>query len=178
MMKKSKHLIPLVCAACITQAHASPATDAPQTFAADKGYYVELNGGTLVAATILSSDIYHGGFGANVNAGYQFNRYFAIETGYSYYNPQSNDFRLHLLDLAIKGILPVTDRFNLFGKIGGDVGFALNDDETGPIGGILVGVGGSYAITPQVDLNAQLVGMTIGVASVGLLSGGLTYHFA
>ena len=56
--------------------------------------------------------------------GYQFNPYFAVESGFMNFGKQSNDVGTKLksnwnFDLAAKGILPVADQFDLYGKLGG-----------------------------------------------------------
>jgi opacity protein-like surface antigen len=79
--------------------------------------YVDANFG---ANTSWSSPVY------NVNGGYKFNNYIGVEGGISY-SPQykyswgpgyayNTDY--WLFDGAVKGILPLTDIFSLYGKLG------------------------------------------------------------
>lgn len=74
------------------------------------------------------------GFAWNVNLGYQFNRYFALETGYTHFHSAEeqiantvslNTLDTHLsgIDLVAKGILPLNDQLNLFAKAGGMILF-------------------------------------------------------
>ncbi len=114
-----------------------------------------------------------GPVGWAVNGGYQFSPHFAVEGGYM---GASEGFSI--FDAALKGIIPVCNRFNLFGKLGAGYLASINNShhdngQTGPF----LGVGAGYSITPNLDFNVQLSGLTWGVINVGLVSTGLSYHF-
>lgn len=63
--------------------------------------------------------------GLNADAGYMFNRYVGLEggltysPGYSYsWGPYSYSTSYWMLDGAVKGVLPLTDVFAVYGKLG------------------------------------------------------------
>lgn len=73
------------------------------------------------------------GFGGRVAVGYQFNPNIAVEMGYLRLPNQKGTFKLaptsiyaasterlkqNAIDLAAKGILPINDKFNVYGKLG------------------------------------------------------------
>ena len=65
------------------------------------------------------------GFAQNANLGYQFGKYVAIESGYTHFANVTNDTALNNdtvktygIDLLVKGILPITEQFNVFAKAG------------------------------------------------------------
>jgi len=108
---------------------------------------------------------------ANANLGYQFFRYLALETGFTAYNRGLNG-----VDAALKVILPLelgNNDVSLFGKIGPSYVF---DNDSGSLLPYL-GLGAAYSVTPNLDVNVQAQGVTVGFLSLGLLSAGLTYHF-
>jgi len=141
------------------------------------GAYIEGNIGQVFAEASFDIDGYRvgdtvrGGLGANVNGGYQFNRYFALEGGYTYYGHSVN-----MVDVAAKGIIPITNRFNIFGKIGPGYLFTTGSN-SGSTAALFGGIGAAYALTPSLDINIQGAGATEGFFSFGLASLGLTYHF-
>ena len=110
--------------------------------------------------------------GVNGNLGYQFTTHFAGEVGYTDYISGSNN---RGWDMAGKFILPVGRSLYVFAKAG-LTGIKNNDhSNTLPY----TGLGAGYALTPALDINVQTQGdvfMNSGNA-IGLLSGGLTYHF-
>lgn len=107
--------------------------------------------------------------------GYDINKYFAIEFGYSYFFNQakitriaSNDYKINTqsFDLVGKGKLPLTDKFALFAKFGvgcllsnvraqtspeTTVGFAGNRSTIN----VVYGVGADYSFTPKVIANIE-----------------------
>ncbi|MCX7121135.1 MAG: hypothetical protein NTZ67_05100 [Gammaproteobacteria bacterium] len=67
------------------------------------------------------------GFAWNGNVGYQFSRYFAVETGYTHFanvsesnniGDSANVSDIYGVDLLAKGILPINSQFNVFAKAG------------------------------------------------------------
>lgn len=83
--------------------------------------YFDFNVGTMNS---LSADTSNS-FGTNINAGYMFNRYYGVEGGLIY-SPVSisgaasnnNSLNYYALDAAIKGVIPFSHIFSLYGKIG------------------------------------------------------------
>lgn len=107
-----------------------------------KGWY--LNAG-------LGYNFNSGGGGvAEADLGYQFNRYFALEAGYfdvfswSGWNWNSNGAHL-----SAKGIFPVSDKLDLFGRLGGAYTTATGY-------GALLGVGTSYHLTEKLSLDFSI----------------------
>lgn len=95
-------------------------------------------------------------------AGYKFNEWIAIEGSYIDFGDYGNDLADAETDgytAAVKGILPLTERFSLFAKVGqlwSETEYNLggfrqeNDDES-----LFVGAGLSYAITSNFLVNAE-----------------------
>ncbi len=138
--------------------------------------------------------------------GYQFNPYVAVEGGYI----QFSDVKVKLqapnasvsvttktkgVDLAVKGIYPINEQFNVFGKVGlvylshtlshtgtvrdGSVSLSLDDTDHHIVP--LFGVGASYNITQNwaVDLQGIVTtksGDNFPATYTGLV--GLTYKFS
>lgn len=152
-------------------------TSACASFAAhERGAYLEGNIGTLYESLDFFGIEFHefGSVGLNANLGYQFNRYLAAEFGYTAYG--INHHLLNNVDLAGKFILPFTignNNFNVFAKLGVADVFSGHDNSLLP----MAGLGASYELTQNLDLNVQAQGVTQGFFSLGLLSTGLTYHF-
>ncbi|MEC8375972.1 MAG: porin family protein [Pseudomonadota bacterium] len=95
-------------------------------------------------------------------AGYKFNEWIAIEGSYIDFGDYGNDLAGAETDgytAAVKGILPLTERFSLYAKLGqlwSETEYNLggfsqeNDDES-----LFVGAGLSYAITSNFLVNAE-----------------------
>ena len=147
----------------------------PQAYAT-KGIYAEANGGVSFVHIndVFGFSFTETGFGGNANVGYQFNRYFALEGGYTGFYIDSSYF--NAVDAAIKGILPLdsNNRVKLFAKVGPSFVFANGDGLIGILGGLGIGIG----LSQNLDLNLQFQDNLIPGASFGLGSVGLTYHFA
>ncbi|MDP2788149.1 MAG: outer membrane beta-barrel protein [Pseudomonadota bacterium] len=143
-------------------------------------------------------------------AGYRFNKNLAVEGGYADLGKATFDsivtsggggrvsasWGAKAWSLAAVGILPVTDQFEVFGKIGGyfynadlsatgsggggTVSVSVDDDGTG----LLFGVGASYSFTKNIAVRAEWerykdVGdeNAIGTSDVDMLSVGIQYKF-
>lgn len=153
---------------------ASEASEAPAIH--ENGAYIEGNVGAQYATVSIWGNTYgaFGSVGANFNAGYQWNRYFGTEAGYTLYGIGNGT--INGVDLALKGIIPFTvgnSNMSVFGKFGGSYLFSDGDSEILP----LVGAGVSYGLTSNLDLNVQAQTLLGGFYSFGLASVGLTYHF-
>ena len=144
------------------------------------GFYLEGNAGiNLLSADFNDSAMTkRGGLGLNVNGGYQFNQYFATEIGVTRYrNIIDSGESVTSYDAAVKGIIPIdAGQFSLFGKVG--VSSVEDPLDGGSIFLPFLGVGGSASIVKNLDFTVQLAGLTLGVVSLGMLSGGLIVHFA
>lgn len=176
-MFKIKTITALVLAGCIsTSVFASSSTSSSAPVPHDSGAYIEGNVGAQFTTVSVWGNTYgaFGSVGANLNGGYQWNKYFATEAGYTLYGVGNST--INGVDLALKGIIPFTagnSNMSVFGKLGGSYLFSHGDTETLP----LVGAGVSYGLTSKVDLNVQAQTLLGGFYSFGLASVGLTYHF-
>lgn len=112
-----------------------------------------------------------GGFTWNVNAGYQFNQYFAVEGGYTSFadthatlsGVTSNKITLDGFNANAKGIYPINEQFDLFGKAGvtrltekqsigtGNTALKSTEKKWTPD----LGVGAAYNVNDNVALTAQ-----------------------
>jgi opacity protein-like surface antigen len=143
----------------------------------------------LPAGTFRYSN--NSGFAWNANLGYQFSRYFAIETGYTQF-PDMTETRTFLgvtssskntfygFDLLLKGILPVTNNFNLFAKAGAmyfsaqhTLLYSKSYYEIDPEAGL----GVSYDITQHVAIAVQGVGIFGNNYTTYAGYGGLIFKF-
>ncbi len=139
-----------------------------------------------------------GGFAATLNAGYNFNRAFALEGGYT--NIASSEFGAtqtnNIFDVAAKGTLALSEAFALYGRLGvgintmswggtSNVGtpswYCNSNSATNFIG--LAGLGGSFALTRHFDLRVEdtlYIPMGGGNATTGQINavlGGVQYNF-
>ncbi len=120
---------------------ASPAWAAPE----GSGFYTGVGVGM--------SDLSSGGFSGNdfafkVFGGYDFIKYFGVEAGYmDGGSPSDHGFnvKIHGWDLALRGILPIGERGEVFAKIG-EVWWHVKADGFGSDSGndLLYGIGGGY----------------------------------
>lgn len=115
------------------------------------------------------------GFAWNANVGYQFNRYIAIEGGYTQFAdvkasmddgvPASDTVSLGAFGLNVKGMLPIAnDRFDLFAKLGA---MDMNEENTLAGSGLSkkqhagsswtpdLGVGAAYNVNKHIALSLQ-----------------------
>jgi len=154
----------------------------------DTGIYLGLQGGWGLtnwknAENITDPDYGYGVLGVHkdngvvgrVFAGYDINRYFAIEGGYSYFfnkvnfsyfdaattNGTTGDIKTMAFDLMGKGKLPVVDGFDLYAKLGMDClmsresGFASYSSDNANNFNVAYGAGMDYSITPNVIANLE-----------------------
>jgi OOP family OmpA-OmpF porin len=152
--------------------------EAPAAVASsDTGIYIGLNGGFGMTnwknvgddVGNVSSD---NGFVGRAFLGYNINRYFAIEAGYSYFfNKVSTDtntalgidkIKTQAVDTYFKGNLPVVDNFDLYAKLGAGWLFTQhNPCANNWTGGnsnninVAFGAGADYYITPNVIANIE-----------------------
>lgn len=96
--------------------------------------------------------------------GYDLNRYFAVEGGYTYFfnkaeinsNAGANTTKTSAIDLMLKSKLPVVDSFDLYAKVGGnylmskpDAGDKVNNFN------VAYGAGADYYVTSNVIVNLE-----------------------
>jgi OmpA-OmpF porin, OOP family len=135
------------------------------------------------------------GVAGRVFGGYQVNQNFATELGYTHFSNtdvkakssgvKQGDIEAYAVDLTAKGILPLNDVTNIYGKLGpawiketGASGFSGSKDKVYPT----FGVGVSYDITPNVPVDLswnriQRIGGSDNIPSTDLFSVGIAYNF-
>jgi OmpA-OmpF porin, OOP family len=153
---------------------------------------------------ISSSNVDNNGIGWGGLVGYQFNSYFALEAGYLGADgmkisdpnglPIDENLDMRAVDLLVKGILPINDRVNIYGKVGAasvrattsyDIRWMTIDTpalvtsqttETKPV----IGVGVSWDITPHLPLDISWLHIAKAggdIPSADFVLVGLGYHF-
>jgi opacity protein-like surface antigen len=135
----------------------------------DTGVYVGIEGGWGLTNWKLQYDDAskdNGGVG-RAFLGFDLNRYFAIEAGYTYFfnKPESTAAfggkfvkRTQDIDLMFKGKLPVVDNFDLFAKLGGNYLMTSSDVSTFESRNnfnVAYGAGADYYITPNVIASVE-----------------------
>lgn len=137
-----------------------------------------------------------------LQAGYQFNKNFALEGGYfnlgkatysaAYTGGNANAaFKVDGWNLSAVGILPLNEQFSLFGKLGAayntvkasaNVGTNSGSDKDSNVGAVY-GIGASYNLTKQIALRAEyeiydkIGGDDTGKSKVDVWSLGVAYKF-
>jgi OOP family OmpA-OmpF porin len=161
---------------------------------------------TAAGATGLSSSDNGSGNQWRIQAGYKFNPYFAVEAGYI--DLGKADYKANFfggtakgsekaggIDLAVLGIIPVTDNFSVFGKAGLVVAkvqtkltsggpAATNINDTSTEARPLIGAGATYSLLKNVDLrfdydyvpNLGNSGKS-GKMDDNMVSAGISYNF-
>lgn len=211
-LKKASGTLSLVALAVIAS---------PFAIADDSGWYGGANIGqskaTIDDARITSSLLGSGfsgvsiadenrDLGFKVFGGYQFNKNFALEGGYfdlgkfgfmantTPAGTLSGNIRLKGLNLDAVGILPLTEKFSVFGRIGANYAQAtdsfagtgavsvLNPNPSTRETNLKLGVGLQYALTESLAMRAEVERYRINDAvgnkgDVDLVSVGLLYRF-
>ena len=84
-----------------------------------------------------------------VDAGYRFNRNFALEGGYTRLGDFSPSYNARALSLSAIGLLPFEERFSLYGKAGLARTRAETDSATDNADSLVFGAGVRYDLTRQ-----------------------------
>jgi len=166
-----------------------------------------ITGGLLgagLATTSITDDERDTGY--KIFGGYQFNKNFAVEAGYfdlgrfsftattAPAGTLTGNFKVRGLNLDAVGILPITERFSAFGRVG--VQYAKTRDSFAGTGAVLVanpnpserdtnykyGLGLQYDFTPSLGVRVEGERYRIndgigGKENVDLVSVGLVYRF-
>lgn len=179
------------------------AANASANMSAPYGWYAEANAGSAK----LSNKSYPGsssssGIGGNLNAGYKFMPYFAIEIGYSLYpntsvkdstGTKAGSDRHYSYDAVAKGILPIgASGAEAFAKLGAGrlvssmsisnaaVATAMGlSSSSHSATGLFMGIGMQYYFMPEMAVVGQWA-RAQGNSSTGnedLLSGGVSFIF-
>jgi len=128
--------------------------------------------------------------------GYQINKHFAVELGYYQLGEAtaSGTFRATIeskaWDLVAVGILPIGDKFSVYGKLGmymADTDFSTNNpafsNESKSNTDLTYGIGVGYDFTKNFGIRAEyqvfkdVGGGDIGTADVDVMSIGIVYRF-
>ena len=155
------------------------------------GAYINLNSGIATMQNISNSSSAFAG-----NAGYNFNRGFALEGGMTYLPSQQNGqlFSYSIYDVALKATLPLGNVFALYGRLGAAMGYsswsgaACNPEIYQSTGsaynyGGLAGIGASFALSRHFDLRLEdyvfipVDGQGGNFGSANILTGGLQFNF-
>lgn len=143
----------------------------------DTGLYLGLQGGFGMTNWVNAENIMFGqkvhkdnGLVGRVFAGYDINRYFAVEGGYSYFFNKANftvgkittgDIKTMAFDLMGKGKLPVVESFDLYAKLGMNYlmsrmsSFANKPSSNTNNFNVAFGAGADYYITSNVIVNLE-----------------------
>ncbi len=181
-------------------------TKAPQV--SYNGFYIGAQGGysnvhpdTSDPNNASASSVEGQGVGGTAYAGYEFNKFLALEGGYGIYtrarynrvggiSGATGRLQEQTGDLVVKGILPIVKGFGVYGK--GGVGYVDARGEMSQIGenrnfsienehaftGVFAG-GVEYAITPNLNIEASWTHYlkTSNTNAIDLGAVGLDYHF-
>ncbi|MDI1247057.1 MAG: outer membrane beta-barrel protein [Rhodoferax sp.] len=160
--------------------------------------------GSGLTATSITDDERDRGY--KLFGGYQYNKYFAVEAGYfdlgrfgfaantAPTGTLSGNIKLRGLNLDALGILPITEKFSAFGRLGvtyahTDGNFAgtgavtvLNPSPSARDTNLKVGLGVQYAFTDALSLRAEIERYRVNDAvgnkgDVDMASIGLVYRF-
>ena len=150
----------------------SPAIDAPQSTLSNKN----TSGEILV--------------------GYRFKEHYAVEAGYQYngsYNASGTSyagttelhkFNVQQLNLSVIDVFPITEKIDLYAKVGATYAFSSLDANQGGKFGVLLGGGATYWVTPQIEVAVDFKHSTVAYNNFGKIGGstsvisvGPTYHF-
>lgn len=129
--------------------------------------YIDGNFGAFSAP----STYYSTSFGFNANVGYQFNPYFGLEGGFTYSplsvanSTFSNNVNANYysVDVAAKGLLPLSREFSLYGKAGLSENWysttisagGLSASGTGDSAGAIFGLGAQFNISRNWSLHLE-----------------------
>ncbi len=208
MKKVVVSLVSAAALATITAGMAAPtkstvASSDNQSFFAgkDAGVYVSGNigYGYVNNKNILPRKNRHG-FAYSADLGYQFNPYLALELGYLHVNSfkvANTHFSTAAIDLVAKGIYPINEQFNVFGKAGVA---RMEDDSSTTSNNVtvkttyhkyvpVIGAGVSYNVNDNVSVSLQdvytfesgkftVAGASTRMAATNSVLVGATYKFS
>lgn len=143
--------------------------------ASDAGWFIGLQSGLGLTNWKNAENSYVGGsdhnddvhadnaFVGRIFTGYDFNKYFALEGGYSYFFNEAKftphglyNIKTTAFDIYGKGTLPLVDKFDLYAKLGLDLLMTnINNAPNRQNVGIAFGAGVDYHFTPNVITNAE-----------------------
>lgn len=144
------------------------------------GAYINLNAGFGTTQHISNNS-----FVAGASAGYNFNRAFALEGGYTMLPTQQSgqSSAYNIFDAAIRGTLPLSSLFSLYGRLGVAMGYSCSACTGSANYGGLLGAGASFALSRHLDLRVEdyafipLNNPNNGFGNVNIVTGGVQYNF-
>lgn len=137
-----------------------------------------------------------GSWSGALNVGYNYNRNLAVEVGYNLL--PSSQFGTtvteNVFDVAVKGTLPLSDMFSLYGRLG--IGLGMNDWSGTPnvancimcennlnntYGVGLAGIGASFKLSQHFDLRVEDYALipfqNTYTGTANIVTGGVQYNF-
>jgi len=152
----------------------------PTASSSDTGFYVGAEGGYGIT-NWKNLDISHvvnrdNGFVGRAFLGYDLNRYWAVEGGYTYFfnkaevttGAVTSKAKTQNIDVVLKGKLPIVDNFDAYAKVGGN--YLMTNRDAGQDNikhfNLTYGAGFDYAITSNVIANIEWLRFN-GKAKVG-----------
>ena len=155
------------------------------------GAYINLNSGFATMQNVANSSVAVG-----ANAGYNFNRGFAVEGGWTVLPSQQSGqlSTYNLYDAAVRGTLPLSNVFSLYGRLGVAMGYSSWSGATcNPAvyqttgsaynyGG-LAGAGVSFALSRHFDLRLEdyafipVDGQGGNFGGTNVVTGGVQFNF-
>lgn len=181
-----------VSALSVMAAHAA----APGAYATGQLGYADTHMGSKF--TDLNANLSNNGIAGRLAVGYQFNQNFAVEAGYLQLrskktNVQDVDLKLsqHAIDLAAKGILPIANNLNAYGKLGVAYVTTTTKSNNDAVTAATVNkykwapeaaVGVSYDITPNMSVDTswthiQSIGGKNRPGNIDFVAVGVGYNF-
>ncbi|MBI3222350.1 MAG: porin family protein [Nitrosomonadales bacterium] len=155
---------------------------ATPVFAADEGFYAGINvGRTTSNITVVGAAVDDKANVAGILAGYQYNKNLAVEveyTGAGKFNttPAALTGKTDALSLSAVGILPMSEAFSVYGKLG--VARTSTTASSTPVGvtgksrtGLTYGLGLQYNVTPAVGIRAGYDRYDSEITGTGVVAG-------
>lgn len=189
---KMKKILGLLLSITLASVFADSTTDTTAGEATALPVYINLNTGIAKLYNMPTGE-----WIGNINAGYNFNPYFALEGGYNLIagSEYGATTTTNIIDVAAKGTLPFSDVFSLYGRAG--LGYGMNGwsgtvnysptcslCDTGVnsnYGLALVGLGVSFSFDKHFDLRvedtAYIPFSNTYTGSVNAVTGGVQYNF-
>lgn len=127
----------------------------------EAGVYLGIQGGYgLSNWKIFSNNVEKdNGFVGRAFLGYDINKYFATEFGYTHFfnkvKINAVEIKNQTFDLVGKIKAPIADEVNLYAKLGADYMISKGDSNSEKNFGVAYGAGVDYSITPNVIVNLE-----------------------
>ncbi len=185
-----KNVLMLFAATSATMAFADVQSNVNQPYDGS-GAYINLNAGLGTMQNVTNSS-----FALGANAGYNFNRGFAVEGGWTTLPSQQSGqlATYNIYDAAVKGTIPLSSVFSLYGRLGAGFGYSSWSGATNSPAvyqttgsaynyGGLAGIGGSFVLSRHFDLRVEdyayipINGEGGNFGGANVITGGVQYNF-